>query len=142
MTALLTRPLTVDKPVVKETPPAPVRPAEKPPGFVSLDAYRGFIMLFMASSGLYLWQVAPKIPTDHWSYTLWKFFEHHSGHGDWVTEHYRAVNGVNVWVGPSLYDLIQPAFMFMVGVAIPYSYASRKAKGQSEPVIWFHTIWR
>jgi heparan-alpha-glucosaminide N-acetyltransferase len=30
----------------------------------------------------------------------------------------------------------------MVGVAMPYSYASRKAKDESEAVIWFHTIWR
>jgi predicted acyltransferase len=32
--------------------------------------------------------------------------------------------------------------MFMVGVAIPYSYASRKAKGDSETTIWKHVLWR
>jgi len=39
-------------------------------------------------------------------------------------------------------DLIQPSFMFMVGVAIPYSYAARKAKNESERQIWFHTVLR
>src|SRR5205807_2590768 len=33
-------------------------------------------------------------------------------------------------------------FMFMVGVALPFSYASRKAKGDSELAIFFHTLWR
>jgi predicted acyltransferase len=32
--------------------------------------------------------------------------------------------------------------MFMVGVALPYSYAARKAKGQSEGWIAFHTVLR
>ena len=35
------------------------------------------------------------------------------------------------WVGCVPWDLIQPAFMFMVGVSLPYSIASRRAKGQS-----------
>ena len=37
------------------------------------------------------------------------------------------------WVGCVPWDLIQPAFMFMVGVSLPYSIASRRAKGQSFP---------
>lgn len=35
------------------------------------------------------------------------------------------------WQGCSLHDLIQPAFSFLVGAALPFSIASRKAKGQS-----------
>ena len=35
------------------------------------------------------------------------------------------------WVGCVLWDLIQPAFMFMVGVALPFSIASRRGEGQS-----------
>jgi heparan-alpha-glucosaminide N-acetyltransferase len=177
MTALLTRPRIVDKPIAETTPPAPSRPAEKPPRLVSLDAYRGFIMIMMASSGLYLSRVAEHVPADDplqflrlwvdsvpdriysflerlgWGkaefmaaidslysfleqlgcgktelMSAWRFLAFHSDHV--------------AWVGGGLWDMIQPAFMFMVGVAIPYSYASRKAKGQSEGVIWFHTIWR
>ena len=33
--------------------------------------------------------------------------------------------------GVSFWDLIQPAFMFMVGVAMPFSYARRSARGDS-----------
>ena len=33
------------------------------------------------------------------------------------------------WQGCSLHDLIQPAFSFLVGAALPFSIASRKMKG-------------
>lgn len=35
------------------------------------------------------------------------------------------------WAGCSLHDLIQPSFSFLVGVALPYSLASRAGQGQS-----------
>jgi heparan-alpha-glucosaminide N-acetyltransferase len=46
------------------------------------------------------------------------------------------------WRGCSVWDLIQPSFMFMVGVAIPYSYASRKSKGDSDGIILAHAVRR
>ena len=46
------------------------------------------------------------------------------------------------WVGCSLHDLIQPSFSFLVGVALPYSVASRASKQQSNSVMWYHTIRR
>jgi predicted acyltransferase len=35
------------------------------------------------------------------------------------------------WVGCTLHDLIQPGFFFLVGVALPFSIASRQARGQA-----------
>ncbi len=46
------------------------------------------------------------------------------------------------WVGCVPWDLIQPAFMFMVGVSLPYSIASRRAKGQSFGRMLLHSAWR
>jgi predicted acyltransferase len=46
------------------------------------------------------------------------------------------------WAGMSLHDTIQPGFSFLVGVALPYSIASRLAKGQTFPRMFAHTIWR
>ena len=51
----------VPSPKAPEQPTAPAAP-EKPERLVSLDAYRGFIMLAMASSGLGLAQVAQVVP--------------------------------------------------------------------------------
>src|SRR5262249_26226224 len=46
------------------------------------------------------------------------------------------------WVGCVLWDLIQPSFMFMVGVAMPFSIASRRARRGSESNIVAHAVSR
>ena len=81
-------------------------------------------MLLMASSGLGVPQVAKEFP----DCAVWKFFGHQFEHADWV--------------GCTLWDLIQPAFMFMVGVALPWSIASRRARGQTFAVMLGHALWR
>jgi len=37
------------------------------------------------------------------------------------------------WIGCSLHDLIQPSFSFLVGVALPFSIASRWRGGSRFP---------
>lgn len=91
---------------------------------VSLDAYRGAIMLMMASSGLGLAQVARQ----HTDSGLWRFIGHQVEHAQWA--------------GFTLWDIIQPAFMFMVGVALPWSVANRCARGQSFRTMLAHALWR
>lgn len=115
-----------------------VQPAlAKPARLVSLDAYRGFVMLAMASSGLALSQAASNAEVfgkfDGTSFEgawkgLLKILEYQLSHVEWT--------------GCSAWDLIQPSFMFMVGVAIPYSFARRKSLGDSYLKILFHTIIR
>src|SRR5690348_5430943 len=89
-------------PVPAASRATPARPAPSQ-RLVSLDAYRGFIMLAMASGGFGFAQVARQLPGD----ALWQFLGFQFDH---VT-----------WEGGSFWDLIQPSFMFMVGVALPYS---------------------
>ena len=91
---------------------------------MSLDAYRGAIMLLMASSGLGLAQVARQFPDS----SLWQFLAHQTDHAPWA--------GMRLW------DIIQPAFMFMVGVALPWSVANRRARGQSFGRLFSHALWR
>src|ERR1700722_9083743 len=86
-------------------------PAAPPPRLVSLDAYRGFIMLVMASGGLGFVAMHKKFPDSG----LWSFLGFQFDHVEWT--------------GCAFWDLIQPSFMFMVGVAAPFSFASRAAKG-------------
>jgi heparan-alpha-glucosaminide N-acetyltransferase len=101
-------------------------PSTSPPArLVSLDAYRGFIMLVMASGGFAFAQVAKKHFADN---TWWQLLAYQFDHV--------------AWTGCAFWDLIQPSFMFMVGVAIPYSHASRVAKGQSTVTIAAHVIYR
>ena len=46
------------------------------------------------------------------------------------------------WQGCSLHDLIQPAFSFLVGAALPFSIASRRASGQTFGQMLRHAAWR
>jgi predicted acyltransferase len=124
MASLVTETLPASRSIQREAVVAEPRPAEKPVRLVSLDAYRGFIMLAMASGGFALPKVAQAFPDN----PFWAFLASQADHV--------------AWVGCSFWDLIQPSFMFMVGVAVPYSYASRKAKGDSDGIIWAHTLYR
>ncbi len=90
----------------------------------SLDAYRGAIMLLMASSGLGLAQVARQFPDSG----VWHFLATQTDHAPWA--------GMRLW------DIIQPAFMFMVGVSLPWSLAKRRTRGQSFAGMCGHALWR
>ncbi len=46
------------------------------------------------------------------------------------------------WTGCVLHDMIQPSFSFLVGVALPFSLASRRAKGQSAGAMTLHAFAR
>ena len=59
---------------------------------------------------------------------FWQFLAHHQTHVEWV--------------GCSLHDLIQPSFSFLAGVALPFSLASRAARGQSRAQMTLHAFWR
>ena len=46
------------------------------------------------------------------------------------------------WEGLHFWDLVQPFFMFIVGVSIPLSYANRKKSGATEKAIRNHAFRR
>ena len=89
-----------------------------------MDAYRGFVMFLMMAEVLGIGRVASVFPDS----AFWKFLAFNTDHVHWV--------------GCSLHDMIQPSFSFLVGVALPFSIASRMAKGQSSWIMTGHAIWR
>lgn len=99
---------------------------------ISLDAYRGLVMVLMVSAGLGIGRVVKNFDATpelrHLHTPLWDKLAFHTDHV--------------AWAGCSLWDLIQPSFMFMVGAAIPFSIASRRAKGQSFRRMLFHAVIR
>jgi heparan-alpha-glucosaminide N-acetyltransferase len=101
----------------KELPPPPQR-------LTSIDAYRGFVMFLMLAEVLHFHRVATAVGDN----PVLKFLDHHQTHV--------------AWVGCTLHDLIQPSFSFLVGVALPFSLASRVAKGQSRGRMILHAVWR
>ena len=62
---------------------------------------------------------------DSW---FWSFIHYQTSHVEWL--------------GCSYWDLIQPSFMFMVGMSMAYSYVRRKREGQSRQRMLGHAISR
>lgn len=91
---------------------------------ISLDAFRGLVMVLMLAEHTHLHQVAGLFPNS----TFWRVVAFNTDHVDWQ--------------GCSLHDLIQPAFSFLVGAALPFSIASRKLKGQTFGPMLGHAIRR
>ena len=90
----------------------------------AVDAYRGFVMLLMMAEVLQLSRVAKALPGN----AFWSALAFHQTHA--------------TWAGCSLHDTIQPGFSFLVGVALPYSIASRLARGGTFRVLFGHALWR
>ena len=90
----------------------------------SMDAYRGFVMLLMMAEVLRLHRVSEALPESG----FWRWLAYHQTHVEWI--------------GCSLHDLIQPSFSFLVGVALPYSIASRVSKGQTQAQMVRHAFTR
>ncbi len=138
--------------LIQREPPAPARPvqaesapAEPQPPLVqpapqvekkdflrqrlqSLDVYRGLIMVTLAFNGFGLAATAlahirAEGPSPFWEAVYYQF------------EHVQ-------WVGCGYWDLIQPSFMFMVGLAAAFSYAKRRQQGQSYGRMFGHAVWR
>lgn len=100
------------------------RLTEKAERLTSLDVFRGFTMLFMASEIMGISHVLKTFTGS--SVALFA--------ADWLDH--------KQWVGCSPWDLIQPSFMFMAGVSLPFSLASRAAKGHSFARMLRHAVSR
>ena len=92
---------------------------------VSLDFFRGFTMFLLIAE----WTILFKVMVDPglegtFLHFIGEQFHHHPWHG------------LRFW------DLIQPYFMFIVGVAIPFSVVKRTDRGDSPAEIRNHAIRR
>lgn len=92
---------------------------------LSLDFFRGFTMFLLVGEATQLYGVLNS-PGFHDTWLGWAGiqFEHHP----W--------NGLRFW------DLIQPFFMFIVGVAMPFSFGRRWARGESWGKTFQHALQR
>ncbi|MDR3740365.1 MAG: DUF5009 domain-containing protein [Terracidiphilus sp.] len=90
----------------------------------AVDAYRGLVMLLMMGE-------------------VMRFADTYAAHPGSLFWRILAYNQTHVeWAGMSLHDMIQPSFTFLVGVAMPYSIASRSRKGESFTHQFMHVLWR
>lgn len=104
-------------------PPSPDVPAA-PGRCVALDAWRGWVMFLMMAEVMEFCAVARAKPDSG----FWRFLCHQQSHAEWT--------------GCSLHDMIQPSFSFLVGVVLPFSIASRGARGQTRSRMTLHAFGR
>uniref|UniRef100_UPI0026159238 acyltransferase family protein n=1 Tax=uncultured Eudoraea sp. TaxID=1035614 RepID=UPI0026159238 len=92
---------------------------------LSLDFYRGLTMFLLIAefSHLFATMVAPELEGTI-LYAIGKQFHHVK------------------WEGLRFWDLIQPFFMFIVGVAMPLSFNKRIARGDSYKQVFKHALKR
>jgi predicted acyltransferase len=90
----------------------------------SIDGFRGFVMLLMLAEAMRLWKVSEAFPDSR----FWAIVKFNTTHVPWQ--------------GTSLHDLIQPAFSFLAGASLPFSIASRRAKGDSFGRMLGHAVRR
>lgn len=88
---------------------------------ISLDVFRGLTMILLISHGFGIHE-AFKDQAD------WK----------WLADQFEHAP----WVGCTLWDLIQPAFTFIVGVAMPLAFSRRMAEGATRRRLFRHVVWR
>ena len=117
---------TMQTEIVREPQTTPPAAAASPATArnVAVDAFRGLVMVLMMAEVLHLAEVAKAFP-GNW---FWAILGYNQTHVEWA--------------GCSLHDLIQPSFSFLVGVALPYSIASRIRKGQTFGILFAHAVWR
>ena len=89
----------------------------------SVDFFRGFTMFLLMGESTGLFGELLKINTG-----ITAFIGTQLHHHEW--------HGLHFW------DLIQPFFMFIVGVAIPFAVAHRYKKGDSKRSIFVHAVKR
>lgn len=90
----------------------------------SVDFFRGFTMFMLMGEASRLYGHLRSVQGSSVIHFLGTQLEHHE------------------WHGMYFWDLIQPFFMFIVGVAIPFAVANRMKKGESERSLTLHAVKR
>jgi heparan-alpha-glucosaminide N-acetyltransferase len=93
----------------------------------SVDAYRGFVMLALVSGGIATFGGPPDSDSGELSIPL-----------ELLLRQFDHVQ----WRGGVFWDLIQPSFMFLVGVSMPFSFNRRRARGDEWLRLFGHAIAR
>ena len=92
---------------------------------MSLDVFRGLTMFFLVAEGAGVYQALQNSALQG---TAWNSIVVQFTHHPW--------NGLRAW------DLVQPFFMFIVGVAMPFSFTNRWERGDTWLTTFRHVLFR
>ena len=91
---------------------------------VSLDALRGFDMFWIVGGYAIVSGLGKGL------------------NSEWFDRHVLPQIQHVPWQGFTAWDLIMPLFLFMVGTAMPFSFAKRLAQGQTKGRLFLHVLYR
>lgn len=94
---------------------------------VAVDVLRGLVMLLLIPDllgGFSFYQMAERYPAS----AVWGWLGRQFSHA--------------AWTGAAIWDFVMPVFIFLVGVAIPLSYASRERCGENHTRLLWHAFVR
>jgi predicted acyltransferase len=94
--------------------------ASNPQRYTALDAFRGFNMILLISNGFGLLFLL----------------------GNPIYGGFASCFDHSEWAGLTFWDLVQPSFMFIVGVAMPFAINKRISEGFSKQRIFRHVVIR
>lgn len=92
---------------------------------LSIDFFRGLIMVILVTG---IGDLLSEMVLNGNSGPLVAFIDRQCDHGEWLEVYF--------------WDLIQPFFMFIVGVAMPFSFSKRKARGETWKKSFYHVLNR
>jgi predicted acyltransferase len=104
--------------------PSTERPVSTPQRLASLDALRGFDMFWIVGGQGIVASLGRGLNSEWFSRHISPQLEHTS------------------WEGFTAWDLIMPLFLFVVGTAMPFSFARRREQGQSKGRLYLHILLR
>jgi predicted acyltransferase len=107
----------------RSTSPQPGLPAPRSERIISIDAVRGFDMFWIIGGRELALAVVAILPGPA---------------GQWLDHQLEHVE----WEGFTAWDLIMPLFLFIVGTAMPFSFANRLAAGESKSQLYGKMIRR
>jgi len=103
---------------------APLGGGATPERLMSLDALRGFDMFWIIGGYEIVRGLGKGL------------------HNEWLDRYIMPQIEHTPWAGFTAWDLIMPLFLFVVGVALPFSFARRLERGESKGRIYRHVLYR
>ena len=107
--------------------PTELRGPSPPARVIAVDVLRGLVIFLLIPDllgGFSFYKMAALYPDN----AIW----------GWLGQQFHHVP----WSGAAIWDFVMPVFIFLVGVAIPYSYQNRRARGDSHGQLLIHAIIR
>jgi predicted acyltransferase len=92
---------------------------------LSIDFFRGFVMFILVTG---IGELFSELVQQGRGGSIIAFIDMQCDHGEWLNMYF--------------WDLIQPFFMFIVGVAMPFSFSKRREKGETWKQSFLHVLKR